>query len=114
MLFGWLVGQSLDAAHEFCLSHSQLLVFDELGVTGAEGEEEVVMSRQHTGAPELGVMNKEPSLTTPELDELLACHTSVFISGLGSPPYANSITCRVQEYSDPLSGFLFAFFHLTR
>lgn len=79
------LGKSLDAACGFCQSRSQLLICDGLGVTGAEGEGEVVMSRQHTGAPEPGVsptlMHKQPFL----LGELPACHTSVFISCLGSP-----------------------------
>lgn len=85
MLFGKRGWESLSVQPFF----SQLRIFDELEIPGAEAMRDVVRSRQHVGISEPRVspalLCKQPSLTAAELGRLPACYTVISISGLGSP-----------------------------
>lgn len=112
MLFGKKVWESLSVY----LSGSQLRIFDELEVFGAEGMGDVVRSRQHVGVSEPrlspALLCKQPSLTAAELGRLPACYTFISISGLSSPLFTSSIRWRIQKHNSPLCGFLLAQSHL--
>lgn len=112
MLFGKRVWESL-SVQPFL---SQLRIFNELEIPGAEAMRDVVRSRQHVGISEPRVspalLCKQPSLTAAELGRLPACYTFISISGLGSPPLHPSIRGRIQKYRNTLCGFLLAWFHL--